>query len=138
MLQMNPEIRAKWASKLRSGEFRQGVEYLAYDDPSDGVRKYCCMGVLCELAAEEGVVTGEVIENTVYYGADGDNRVLPEEVINWAELSDSNPDLRPYKPSDKWYRGQQYQMSCADANDGERLSFSEIADLIDGGVDGDS
>jgi hypothetical protein len=139
MLEMNAEIRSKWTAALRSGDFEQGIECLGYNDPDDGdKRKNCCMGVLCELAVEAGVLTSVLILDTVFYGAEVENRTLPDEVIAWAGLSDTNPVLRPYQPSDQYYRHlfgrpSEVGMTCADANDGERLNFLEIADLIDGG-----
>jgi hypothetical protein len=138
MLDMNPEIRARWTAALRSGEFVQGIEYLAYNDPNSGQRKNCCMGVLCELALEEGVVTSQLINEIVGYGDGNEMRVLPGEVLEWAGLYEQNPALRPYQRGDYHWRGIGSQMTCSDANDGERLSFSEIADLIDGGVDASS
>ena len=51
MPKMNPLIKAKWVSALRSGEFKQGTMQLRTLDD-----KYCCLGVLCALAVREGVI----------------------------------------------------------------------------------
>lgn len=59
---MSPELKAEWVAALRSGKYEQGRLYLNRDG------KYCCLGVLCELAGvkkdsfasavhESGVVT---------------------------------------------------------------------------------
>jgi hypothetical protein len=41
------EIMQKWIAALRSGEYQQGVELLAYKH--DGGTSYCCLGVLCDV-----------------------------------------------------------------------------------------
>lgn len=44
---MNKELKEKWTSSLRSGNFEQGTDYLCRNG------KYCCLGVLCEVAGLE-------------------------------------------------------------------------------------
>lgn len=41
---MKAELRTKWLTGLRSGEYEQGDGYLEKDG------RYCCMGVLCDVA----------------------------------------------------------------------------------------
>lgn len=41
---MDAEIKAKWVAALRSGEYQQGDRQLRDGD------RYCCLGVLCEVA----------------------------------------------------------------------------------------
>jgi hypothetical protein len=45
---MNKEIADKWIEALRSGEYEQGIASLQ----SGG--RFCCLGVLCDLAIKEG------------------------------------------------------------------------------------
>lgn len=40
MANLDPELKAKWVSALRSGEYQQCAEYLHKDG------RYCCLGVL--------------------------------------------------------------------------------------------
>lgn len=47
---MKPEVKEKWIAALRSGEYRQARGVL-----NDGQGGYCCLGVLCEVAKQEGV-----------------------------------------------------------------------------------
>lgn len=138
MLEMDPAIRARWAAKLRSNEFIQGTSWLGYDDIRDeDRRKNCCMGVLCELAIEDGIITSEIIEGTVIYA--GEARLLPEEVRVWAGLYDPDPDLRNFREGDQGYFDDpDGVMTCSAANDQEGMNFFQIADLIDGGVDASS
>lgn len=44
---MNEELKAKWITALRSGNYKQGVGRLRGDD------KFCCLGVLCDLVVPE-------------------------------------------------------------------------------------
>lgn len=46
---MNPEIKAKWLDALRSGKYAQGYGLLR-----SGIDKYCCIGVLCDIAEPRG------------------------------------------------------------------------------------
>ena len=40
---MDPELKSKWISALRSGEYKQGKEYLRDGDT------WCCLGVLAKV-----------------------------------------------------------------------------------------
>jgi hypothetical protein len=44
---MIAEIKQKWLTALRSGEYQQGKSALRRDE--GGQRLYCCLGVLCDL-----------------------------------------------------------------------------------------
>ena len=44
---MNPTIKAQWLEALRSGEYKQGREYLRQSNKDTVL--YCCLGVLCDL-----------------------------------------------------------------------------------------
>lgn len=102
-LTMRPEIRDELVKRLRSGKYIQGKEKLALAD-GDGMR-YCCLGVLCEMAVEAGVTQriqreearfneadpdGPEIEAIVTkYGRDGRayDATLPPEVAVWAGMA---------------------------------------------------
>ncbi len=113
---MNPDIKAQWVEALRSGEFKQGKGVL---QRSDG--KFCCLGVLCELAARAGVIESPTIFDGSYiYASEG--AYLPIEVSTWAGLSDNYSPRNPRIAN---------IVSLAKRND-EGLPFSEIADLIEG------
>ena len=45
---MNPEIKTKWLTALRSGDYNQGQTLLRSTKD-----EYCCLGVLCDLAPPE-------------------------------------------------------------------------------------
>ena len=51
---MNPEIKKAWVVALKSGDYQQGFGILHYKENEQD--KYCCLGVLCELAVGAGVI----------------------------------------------------------------------------------
>lgn len=80
---MNPEIKQKWVHALRSGEYRQGTQYLKRDWESE--TRFCCLGVLCELAKAEGVIEERVPPHGIHeFGPEVNG--LPVEVREWAGI----------------------------------------------------
>lgn len=121
---MNSEIKAQWIARLRDPQARQTREVLEQVDENGNVVGQCCLGVLCELAAEAGVVErrfryGNRRNIVIYYANpfDCNGITLPKAVAGWAELSDRNP----YGPEDR---------SLVDLND-SGATFPEIADVIE-------
>lgn len=113
---MNPEVKTLWLKALRSGEYEQGQGFL------NRRGKFCCLGVLCDLAVRSGVeVEVEVYPFASEHLYDGDGSTLPESVKVWAGLNSYDPQLG--------------ENTCIALNDGdeyvERHEFSEIADLIE-------
>lgn len=116
---MNPEIKAAWVAALRSGDYKQGGTVLRRRD------RYCCLGVLCDLAVKAGVIpepTPSFTMDLVYeYGAEKDPRFLPRAVCDWAALDgcwiQRNPIVGDY--------------TATQLNDAQRLNFGEIAELIE-------
>lgn len=91
---MNNEIKQKWVDALRSGEYQQGRHQLRNDD------SYCCLGVLCDLFAENNPEQGKWYQNQVddswFFETDDDRFVgsLPVGVAEWAQLDDINPPVK--------------------------------------------
>ncbi len=106
---MNLEIKNLWVAALRSDDYVQGRLALCKDN------KFCCLGVLCELAAEAGICSKEEKQSYVLY--DGDRSLLPRSVRDWAGLATISPDA----PDGK---------KLVSLND-EGTPFREIADLIE-------
>lgn len=115
---MNIEIGERWVKTLRSGKYKQGKGFLERLRGTGG--EFCCLGVLCNLAFEEGVVERREGERAAYYA--GANAWLPEEVREWAGMSSlygdipssCSPDSRP----------------LSELND-DGTSFVEIAGIIE-------
>lgn len=116
-LKLKPEVKTEWLNALRSGEYEQGTGSLCKDG------KYCCLGVLCELASKQGVCKKlEGIFSHILY--DGNDLHLPASVKEWCGFG-SNPQ------GCNAYVNGRYLTTM---NDIEKKSFTEIADLIEVGL----
>lgn len=143
MTQPTPEViaqrRAEWASRLLSGEF-----YQIYGRLSDGGDGRCCLGVACDVAADE--VGGEWFKIQGTFTSDevkfspkddfGSSMVLPEPVRKWFDTSFANPDLFPnefFWPQNKQgetnYDLETYSITLSFLND-EGVPWEIIARLI--------
>lgn len=87
-MKMNPDVKVEWLTALRDGTREQGTQHLLADG------KYCCLGVLCEVAANEGVVDSQPHDEVwnddcshVVVSFDGERTALPEDVQKWASLA---------------------------------------------------
>jgi hypothetical protein len=117
---MNPVVKAKWLEALRSGEYKQATGVLRTS--ADG---YCCLGVLSQLASDEGVVPQPSILNGTYRwtseaGNSGNMYLIPE-VMEWAGLESASGELRT----------EGYTMNLSRMNDSGEHDFSSIADAIE-------
>jgi hypothetical protein len=125
---MNHQIGLKWISALRSQDYAQGRSWLRQAN-DDGEFRYCCLGVLCDIYAQENNKEWEHNPPQNYLNAspvvstieDVDN-VLPNEVIEWAGLDgEDNPmmDVNGVK------------IALSDLNDKYEYDFDMLADLIE-------
>jgi len=113
---MNADIKAQWIAALRSGEYAQGQYRLRQGD------RFCCLGVLCELAVRDGVTVGVPGPGDTY-DYDGQEVHLPASIQHWAGIRE-NPMVTVDRP---WVS----RRSLAELND-DGMPFEEIADLIEG------
>lgn len=104
----------KWTKALRSGNYKQGRFQLRNKE-----NEFCCLGVLCNLHAEEHPEIAKTEYDAKSYM--GHCILLPYEVMQWAGLSYGSG--RFY---DKWNN----ETSLASLND-NKTSFSNIADIIE-------
>lgn len=97
---MNPEVKAQWVAALKSDKYRQGsgrLWQLQPDplEPEDADKNgLCCLGVLCEIAFEQGIVERKITRNergVVYMVYGGSWDFLPTAVMEWAGLSVPDP-----------------------------------------------
>lgn len=83
---MKKKIMKQWVAALRSGEFEQTKNKL--DNLKGG---YCCLGVLCTLALNEGVCDFNIGDDNGYSTKIGtyDNAegMLPKSVMKWAGMA---------------------------------------------------
>ena len=118
-LDMDPGIRAQWTAALRSGNYKQGQRNLRKNN------QFCCLGVLCDLAAADGIVeVTPASEGDGIWDYGGDIGVLPHVVWEWAGLDDSSPMV--------YMDGRACELTVL--NDEDDYDFAKIADAIDGGV----
>jgi hypothetical protein len=123
---MNRELVEKWVAALRSGDYQQTVGKLGRD--YNGERSYCCLGVLCELAAKEELIPEATVSNdTVFYNH---NVTMPPEEL------DGVLDGEPFTWNVKTPEGLREEhprqtISLVDLNDTFYYSFNQIADLIE-------
>lgn len=112
---MNPVAKELWLAALRSGEREQGKGYLNVSG------KFCCLGVLCEVAIESGVVVEkgkDQVGADHYYYYDGRSSYPPLAVYVWSGLDGHTAANGP-------------DMSLSVMNDHEGKTFPEIADWIE-------
>jgi hypothetical protein len=84
-MKLRPEVKAEWLTRLRSGNYPQGTTYLRWKG------KYCCLGVLCEIAQEQGATSDSETGNgsPSYFGpatGNGSRSAIwtPGDVVRWA------------------------------------------------------
>jgi hypothetical protein len=82
---MKADILERVIAALESGDYEQGKSALHQGG------RWCCLGVMCDLAVEDGVVTVEYTEAVpgvpiAHYGEGRDWAYLPEKVVIWAGL----------------------------------------------------
>lgn len=112
------EVRKLWVEALESGKYKQGKMCLKRTD-EEGDR-YCCLGVLCDLAAKHGIC-GEFRDD--YAGNwvfDYKKYAPPTSVLNWAGLESDIGIFGSYGPQ---------QSSLAGINDNSS-DFSAVIEII--------
>lgn len=101
---MKKKIAKRWIAALRSGEYIQGRGQLRNQD------KFCCLGILCNLHAQDHPqIAASQLSPTFYLGKKAD---LAHEVVRWADISVSSESV------------------LMDMNDAKQWSFNQIADHI--------
>lgn len=128
---MYRDIWERWIQALRSGEYSQGGLMLRKDSicPLTGKNRlaYCCLGVLCDLHSKE---TGGEWESLgghfVTYAYLGNAGLLSQAVVEWAGL----PRCRIYGDQ-KGLNVMIGRKAASMLNDDDKLTFPEIADLIE-------
>lgn len=121
---MNPKIKARWITRLRSGEVPQTSGHLR------DAHGQCCLGVLCELAVEDKVIPVAPVGDLGFhqYGVEDDvqDGILPNAVVDWAGLPEQDPSVDTDADDEEDVR----ERSLSDLND-SGWTFTEIADLIE-------
>jgi hypothetical protein len=121
---LKADIKKRWVDALRSGEYQQGRELLVQNDVLGD--RFCCLGVLCEIAVADGILIREGHE---YYAKDNktdvSDAILPMAVLRWADLPDQGHNA-PEVPIP--LREAAYLTTL---NDQLEYNFGQIADVIE-------
>ena len=121
---MKKSIAKKWVAALRSGEYRQGYGYLRSGD-----NEFCCLGVLCNLHAQDHPDIAQRQHSSHFYL--GDNIYLPTMVKEWAGVSSACGNFQYRTKKDEMvFVGKRATANLVVAND-NRCTFAEIADAIE-------
>ena len=80
---MRQDIKERWVERLRSGQYEQGAVHLRAT--FEEVTRYCCLGVLCEVAVEDGAIP-PASKSGYYWFYSGNSTGLPKEVSQWAGI----------------------------------------------------
>lgn len=118
---MKARVAKLWMKALRSDEYAQGQEVLARrNNVTDNV-EYCCLGVLCELAIQDGVKVIKNTENPDEFQYDGAYTSPPPSVLEWAGID----------PEPSFVAGDSFIDKCISWNDTSGYSFKKIASFVD-------
>ena len=118
---MKKDIAKIWVDALQSGKYDQGSEYLCAGG------RYCCLGVLCDLYAQDTADNLRIVEKEkgdsgfiiTYYNHDSE--VLPDVVQEWAGMSTN---------TGKYLSDSLFESSLASDND-QGDTFHELAKKIE-------
>jgi hypothetical protein len=135
---MNKRIKKLWVEALRSGKYKQGTGQLRRLDEDTGEMTFCCLGVLCNLHAQENPFVAQEEKNPfTYLGCEG---WLPEPVALWAGFKKSEKcweEMREGLSDDilainiKLPTPIKIQKTLVDLNDDGTKGFNFIADVIE-------
>ena len=136
---MNREIKQLWIDALTSGEYEQGYGFLKVRGRDEASFTYCCLGVLCDLAKQAGIVEERAVQpygghgSINGYHAPGEmddysayTSELPAEVMEWAGI-----DTAVGWFSENGTAKIEGHMSLVGMNDSRDWDFVDIARAID-------
>ena len=126
---MDKFVKDIWVKALRSGEYVQGEGKLHYTS-IEGNDKFCCLGVLCDIAYQQGIVErdysqGDEPDEDKVHSYDSQECFTPTSVVEWAGLEKADPSVGSLAE----YGGR--VISLVDLNDEFHYSFDKIADRIE-------
>lgn len=143
-LKMRGEVLDEVVKRLRSGEYAQGNSALRRKTKGGGPDRFCCLGVMCEIAVEEGVLTrmdAEVPGTSYAYSTTGENEAytayLPPSVVEWAGMvSDQEKEAshEEYHYEERGSFDVGLNDSLAAMNDNGKHDFPAIADWMEANV----
>ena len=135
---MKPSIKEMWVNALLSGDYSQTTGVLRSNDG------YCCLGVLCDLYSQEvnrnwqgkrytfsdavDITETEAEEfNFDSFFYDDEMELLPQAVVEWACLDNTNPSVQVEYTTDEGVYVEYVELS--QLND-TGYDFKQIANYI--------
>jgi hypothetical protein len=117
---MNEQIKNTWIAALLSGLYTQSTGRLRTEIG------FCCLGVLCDLAAKEGVgewTPPDKDGRRYFRPSEGpeEGGVLPRSVMKWAGIQSEDPAVGVVIEG---------RATCLSELNDKRMSFSQLADVI--------
>lgn len=106
--------RKIWTDALRSGRYKQGFSRLIQYYKEEGEPRYCALGVLCEVMGYPKVEGKQYMNVGTFQGA---SAACPSSVMEMVGLQSA--------------LGTFVGGSLTQYNDGRRMNFAELADLIE-------
>lgn len=103
-----------WVKALRSGKYKQGKHRLMRVNPVTHERQYCCLGVACLVARQNG---GPKVSFS------RGNTILTKGVSKWFGLDSPNPMIHN--------ANKNHDSAASWLNDGTNQNFESIADAIE-------
>lgn len=143
VLKMKRKVRDDLIARLRSGAYLQGNMRLR--SLVEGEERFCCLGVLCEMAVEAGVIEPSEEYEDLYinrraYMYDGKwSATLPDKVIAWAgvvseydeRIDPPSGDLANEEGSGRFeIASTRLHSSLAEMND-SGVTFEQIAEYLE-------
>lgn len=111
------EARKLWVDALRNGGYSQGTGRLC--EVNGNTKYYCCLGVACDLYCKnESPIESHYNRYCMAY--DGEDMILPDEVMDWLGIAESDGSYDEDNP----------EANLAHMNDHGML-FEDIADFIE-------
>ena len=127
------EVRAEWKKRLLSGAYEQGKGKLCAVT-NNGKEEHCCLGVLCEIGVEMGLLRVELHDNKKTFSDFADrweeeghcyssSVALPTVIRQAAGVFSMNGNRRPSSSDTSW------RASLSSHND-TGTSFAEIVEML--------
>ena len=135
-LTMKAEPKAAWVKALRSGEYKQGQNYLALLDEAGKPAEFCCLGVFCQLqnvpfkVSEEENEVGDKPANFLFDADDGlEEHVGLPQIIWFAQFFDWD-DVGVAEITSAGQAVSRLSDHLANMND-DGIAFDDIAAFIE-------
>lgn len=112
MSEVNTERVKLWIDALRSGEYTQIKSQLGRDGEG-----YCCLGVACEVAIQNGLDIERVVQSNGTIDFDGERGELTDTVAEWYGFDGNGVELE--------------DTTAISLNDDDEYTFVQIADKVE-------